>query len=328
MTNPFPLVTIIIPTYNRAQLVVHAVESALNQTYPNKEIVVVDDGSTDGTREVIAAFPEVTYIWKKNGRQASARNTGLVVSRGKYITTLDSDDVWQPDFLEESINKMEADQLDFVFSNWESTNAKGERYSEMANKKSLYTYFHEVPHSENNWVNLPYNDLRRLFLNGCLAPSSALVFRKSSLVAPWNESIRVADDWEFQIGLIVSKPLKVAFNKDIKWTKNTVGDNVFESLDYSQMVDIVMIRDLNLILSLHQDKYTEAEKTQIIHTQASYCFWSAYFQLKRGNIFKVVQLLMYSYRLDSSITREKLFRVYNLIFLYRSLKRGLKRLVK
>ena len=69
-----PLVTVIIPTYNREKYVSRAIESAQHQLYKNIEIIVVDDGSTDNTAEVVKQFKDVKYIYKKNGRQASARN--------------------------------------------------------------------------------------------------------------------------------------------------------------------------------------------------------------------------------------------------------------
>src|ERR1700754_2695434 len=93
------LVSVIIPTYNRAALVSRAIESALGQTWPNKEIIVVDDGSTDNTAAVVRRFAGVRYFHRPNGGQAAARSTGLTAACGVYIASLDSDDVWEPEFL-------------------------------------------------------------------------------------------------------------------------------------------------------------------------------------------------------------------------------------
>lgn len=95
--NVKPLVSIIINNYNYSRYVAEAIESALDQTYPNKEIIVVDDGSTDNSREVISSFGDrITPIYKKNGGQASAFNAGFAKSRGEVICLLDSDDTFLP----------------------------------------------------------------------------------------------------------------------------------------------------------------------------------------------------------------------------------------
>jgi glycosyltransferase involved in cell wall biosynthesis len=87
-----PLVSVIIPCYNQAQYLPDAIESALEQTYKNVEIIVVDDGSTDGAAAIAGRFSSVRYIRQENRGLSAARNTGLQISRGKYIVFLDSDD--------------------------------------------------------------------------------------------------------------------------------------------------------------------------------------------------------------------------------------------
>jgi len=92
-----PLVSIIINNYNYGHFLREAIESALNQTYPNIEVIVVDDGSTDNSREIIAEYEDrIIPVLKENGGQASAFNAGFAVSRGEIICFLDSDDVWLP----------------------------------------------------------------------------------------------------------------------------------------------------------------------------------------------------------------------------------------
>ena len=99
-----PLVSIIIPNYNHSRFLGDAIHSALVQTYPNKEIIIVDDGSTDNCREVVDRFgSRVHYIWQNNQGLAGARNTGIRVSNGELIGLLDADDMWKPSYLEEMI---------------------------------------------------------------------------------------------------------------------------------------------------------------------------------------------------------------------------------
>lgn len=89
-----PLVSVIIPTYNRASFLPDALASVLEQDYRAVEILVVDDGSTDGTAELVCSQPEIKYIHQPNQGVAAARNTGIRHSQGEFIAFLDSDDTW------------------------------------------------------------------------------------------------------------------------------------------------------------------------------------------------------------------------------------------
>lgn len=94
-----PLVSIIIPCYNYGHFLAEAIESVARQTYPAKEIVVVDDGSTDDTAAVAARYPEVRYVHQPNQGLSAARNTGIQQSQGTYLVFLDADDWLLPDAL-------------------------------------------------------------------------------------------------------------------------------------------------------------------------------------------------------------------------------------
>ena len=88
-------IAVIIPTYNRCNLIGRAVESVLRQSFPAEEICVVDDGSCDGTQDFIrSTFPEVKYVYQENAGVSSARNRGLVETSAEWVAFLDSDDVW------------------------------------------------------------------------------------------------------------------------------------------------------------------------------------------------------------------------------------------
>ena len=95
------LVSIIIPNYNQTQFICSAIESVLSQTYHSYEIIVVDDGSTDDSWQVIGGYgDQVRYIWQENQGLGGARNTGILASKGEMIGLLDADDQWLPDYLE------------------------------------------------------------------------------------------------------------------------------------------------------------------------------------------------------------------------------------
>src|SRR4030042_4827818 len=103
-----PKVSVIIPTYNRGNLVLESIQSVFAQTFSDYEIIVIDDGSTDNTREVLHPYlSKLTYIYEKNSGQSFARNIGILASKGEYIAFLDSDDLWEPEKLETQVKLLD-----------------------------------------------------------------------------------------------------------------------------------------------------------------------------------------------------------------------------
>lgn len=101
-----PTVSVIIPTYNREEFVVKAIGSVLNQTFRDLEVLVIDDGSTDNTREALETYaPKIRYVYQQNGGVSAARNTGIKLARGEWLAFLDSDDEWRPEYLFRQIEK-------------------------------------------------------------------------------------------------------------------------------------------------------------------------------------------------------------------------------
>ena len=95
-----PKVSVIIPTYNRAKYISEAINSVLNQSFKDFEIIVVDDGSTDNTRAILEPYLcKIKYCYQKNSGPAKARNEGIKIAKGEYIGFLDSDDLWLPEKL-------------------------------------------------------------------------------------------------------------------------------------------------------------------------------------------------------------------------------------
>ena len=94
-----PLVSIVMPVFNGARYIGDALQSAFAQKYRPIEVIVVDDGSTDITAEVVRSFTEVIYMYQSNQGVAAARNKGISVARGEFIAFLDADDLWTPNKL-------------------------------------------------------------------------------------------------------------------------------------------------------------------------------------------------------------------------------------
>ena len=102
------LFSVVIPTYNRANILGKAIESILGQTYTNWELIIVDDGSTDNTREIVTNYDDnrIRYFYKENEERSIARNYGITKTRGDYVSFLDDDDYYLPRFFEEFQKKI------------------------------------------------------------------------------------------------------------------------------------------------------------------------------------------------------------------------------
>src|SRR5882672_2532726 len=172
------LVSVIIPTYNRADYVVEAIRSAQAQTYRLKQIIVVDDGSCDDTARRVAEAGGVEYHYKTNRGQGAARNHGLRLARGEYIASLDSDDLWDADFLACCVECLETCQLDFVFTNWEKVRDGQTLPSEWLRDGKWKPYRTD---RRGEWWLLTPRQVRKLFLERCPAPSSSLLLRRNSI---------------------------------------------------------------------------------------------------------------------------------------------------
>src|SRR5688500_3318505 len=99
-------VSVIIPNHNYVHYLREAIDGVINQTYPDIEIIVVDDGSTDGSREILKSYGErIVSICQNNQGVSAARNNGVRSSRGQYVAFLDADDSWLPEKIEREVEQ-------------------------------------------------------------------------------------------------------------------------------------------------------------------------------------------------------------------------------
>ncbi len=205
-----PLVSVIIPVYNVEKYLARCVDSVLAQTYPNVEIILVDDGSPDSSGaicdEYAALHENVQVVHKKNGGLASARNAGMRVATGEYLFFIDSDDWIDPETLQELVEIGEKTGVDFVrytpvYAGWPN-HADGEMYN-IAKEKVL----HEGIFTKENIVRDIYP---RLFAQenldmGVIVSACRSLYKTSFLKAHnlvFDESIKYAEDTYFSAKLV------------------------------------------------------------------------------------------------------------------------------
>ncbi len=179
------LVSIIIPAYNAQKYIRETIQSVLDQTYSNWELIIVNDGSNDNTEEIVERFndPRLRYFKQPNAGVSTSRNNGLEMSKGEYIAFLDADDIWLPDNLSEKITFLEHHQdCGLVHGDTQVINEKSEK------QKIIYQ-------GKSGWI---LDDL--LLWNGCCipAPSSILIQRNIiKKTGNWDPQLSTAADQEF-----------------------------------------------------------------------------------------------------------------------------------
>lgn len=246
------LVSIIIPCYNDAQYIEQAVQSALNQTYHNKEVIVVDDGSNAETKAVLKQIePTITrLITQENQGQSTARNVGINAAKGDFILVLDSDDYFEPSFCEEAVAIFSTDasikivtcQAALLFSD---------------SKKKLY-----IPNG---------GDINNFMYGNCALGTS--MFKKEDWLkcGGYDESMRSGfEDWEFFIRLlksggtafVIQKPLYTYRKREASTTSkaNKIRYDLWNYI-FTKHRDLYQA-DFDNFISFFINRVKQAETTQ------------------------------------------------------------------
>jgi glycosyltransferase involved in cell wall biosynthesis len=200
-----PNVSVIIPTYNRAEVLGRAVKSVLNQGYGDFEIIVVDDGSTDNTWHVSGAFSkqQVKYVrHEKNMGPAAARNTGIGHASGKFIAFQDSDDEWFPQKLGRQVKVLEtaSDRVGAVYTGFWRIRDSSRKYEPRKRGKLEGDIHMEL--LRGNFLGTPTILIKKECFN-----SSGLFDEKLFHLEDWEAWLRISTAYEFRVideGLVVS----------------------------------------------------------------------------------------------------------------------------
>ena len=190
------LVSVIIPTHNRADLLPRAIESVLKQTYTNFEIIIVSDGSTDNTEAVVKKYSEndyrVKYIGYTPARGGNvARNTGIEASKGEYVAFLDDDDEWLPEKLQRQVDLLDSDDSVGL----------------------VYTGVHIIYVNEKveyNSMSKERGDLKkRILIDNCVGTTSTVVLRKSILQKSGMFDVKLKALQDFDLWIRIAQHSKV-----------------------------------------------------------------------------------------------------------------------
>ena len=239
-----PLVSVIIPTYNSADYIEEALESVFKQTFQDFEIIVIDDGSNDGTGEILKKYGDrVRYLFQDNSGPASARNKGIRIARGRYIAFLDADDIWLPTKLEKQIGLFyQCEHLGMVTTGVCSFDERG-----------VFGF------STNKRKTLMHGDIaRNIFLHSNVGTPTVMV-RKEVFdnIGFFEENIRQAEDDNMWI--------RIAANYDIELIDETLikvrNHPQRMTLNKSELLDSVQTN-----IQLLKTKYGETVRKKIEKT--------------------------------------------------------------
>ncbi len=221
------MISVIIPTYNRGNLIERAIKSVCNQTYPAIEIIVVDDASTDNTKSIVEGLrvPNLRYFrLNENSGACHARNVGIDNSNGEYISFLDSDDEWLPDKLNDQYLFLQNNQASVVCCNYWISNGKKKKKRISSRGKNV----------------LKYEEL----LNSNIVTTGSLLLKKSvfDTVGKFDEYMPRYQDWELVLRIakcydifISNNPLLILHVQADSITNSTSKEKKFYAL--SRMVE-------------------------------------------------------------------------------------------
>lgn len=207
-------VSIVIPAYNRRDTIAAAVESALGQTHPDKEVIVVDDGSTDGTVKALESYGDrIRVVCQANAGPSAARNRGVMESSGEIVAFLDSDDEWMPEKIARQVSVMErgGPSMCCCVCNAVVKGVDGNTTGETFTFAGIRPAF-----DEGVWTN-PQEVLATRFL----LFNQVVAVRRDAFdrVGGFNEDLRLLEDYELSLRLssagdwgVIREPLVVKYN--------------------------------------------------------------------------------------------------------------------
>lgn len=231
-------ISIIMPTYNVEQYLRQCLDSVIGQTFTDYELIIIDDGSSDGTVSIITEYeeryPNIHFYSQQHGRQAKARNLGISKSKGKYITFLDGDDYWPEDHLEELVKALSRDDSDICIAYTVNT---------FTRKKSAEFRFIDIE-GEKTFSNV--DELEKVFFSEKGFPGGVcnITAKRDFLISNnilFDESLSTAEDSNFTLSILSHDPKSVLTDK-VKYYYRQ--DNVTSTNHHFDMDKIICYKNV------------------------------------------------------------------------------------
>lgn len=240
MKNDKPLISVIIPAYNHERFIGASIESVLNQTYENLELIIVDDGSTDGTPDVIAGFRDarIRAVRQTNQDAYNALNRGMSMAEGAIITILNSDDVFALDRLEVLLDRRAQTGAACIFTNVRPVDAQGQPLPD--------SHPWHAWHERNRRFYFDCGDLYTAFLKGNLMIGTSNLFLDADLARKVGEfaPLRYLHDYDYIFRVMTAAPGRVDYLHDRElWDYRLHGSNTISRgavIAREQDQDIIM----------------------------------------------------------------------------------------
>lgn len=280
-----PTVSIVIPAYRKAATLARALQSVANQSYRDFELHVVDDSGNEDLRPLVAQYAVTTYTPQNCQGPGAARNRGLTLCTGRYVISLDHDDEWDPDFLEQAVEAIEHHHADAIWMNFRISGIR-DRADCLATSPSRRKLF--AHQTEKSWL-MTHDQACRFYL-GRMAPlsNSAMLFRREKLGTGWYEKAMMADDWLLMARLLMDPAIKTGIVAAPSWTKHEDGSH--RSL-WSQETGRRCVHDVTYAWQHYSPAMTPANQQQVrlylgnLHYKLAYhCFWAGDHTEGRDNV--------------------------------------------
>lgn len=245
----FPLVSVIIPCYNHAYYLQHAIESVIAQSYQNIEIIVIDDGSVDDTKQIALQYAQVKYYYQSNNGLAASRNAGIRHSKGKYLNFLDADDWLFPNAIEYNvIQLLKNKSLAFVSGSYQD-------YHEFINQiheiKNIVSSDHYIKLLETNYISMIAVVLFQRW-----------VFNEFQ----FSEDLRACEDYDLYLHITRKYPVLHHTNKIASYRKHSKN----MSSDNRMMLNVI------LQVLKRQDKYLNSSEERLAYNKGIR-YWRKYY---------------------------------------------------
>lgn len=241
-----PLLSVVMPVFNHEKFVGEAIESVLNQTYKNLELIIIDDGSSDGSINIIKSYEKdsrIKFIAQENAGAHNAINRGLGISNGEYLAIINSDDVFEINRFEIMINEMNSDSsLGFLCSYITIIDDHGKKLGVKEGWHNMEPWL--VPHPELSYKTKDDFALNLLMTNFTSTTSNFLFRRSVYEINGGMRNLRFAHDWDFALRIAQNTKCKIIEKPLMRYRVH--GNNTISSNRKWMLFEIVWMWATNL----------------------------------------------------------------------------------